>query len=257
MPRGDHLLKLNTQKQKKRQRLTYQLLNRADHGDTEAQAELKKMRAVAERNKDRRPALRIMLNTMRSFQMRSVLPFSRPVVCGRVADEETQFLLRQVPKKWRRGQTVSGHPTPQFRHTLPGALPPATIKALEAVVGCKLKLIEQSLLRVDKNCRGSWLHSDAAEVDQKTRRLSPDATADSPLRHLTIIVLLAHEGLVGGEIAFPHARRTFNYAKLQLGSVLVWANVDAHGRPTDASIHNVLPVKQGVKLLFQAWARVD
>ena len=69
-------------------------------------------------------------------------------------------------------------------------------------------------------------------------------------------MLVAREGLVGGNIAFPHARRTFDYADMKPGGVLVFANVDEELCALDSGVHEVHPVEAGYKILYQAMARV-
>ena len=69
-------------------------------------------------------------------------------------------------------------------------------------------------------------------------------------------MLVACEGLRGGQIAFPHAGRTFDYAAMEPGGVLAWANVNERLHALDSGVHEVHPVERGYKSLYQVMARV-
>lgn len=70
-------------------------------------------------------------------------------------------------------------------------------------------------------------------------------------RAMTVLVWLS-EGFEGGKTAFPALGRQFRGG---VGDALVFANVDAAGRPDPRAVHAGLPVTRGRKLIASRWIR--
>lgn len=262
-------------------------LEGAAAGDPEAKEKLQRTRREVKRKAAVRPSMRVgLLAATRQWRRRDVARFAIPSVRGQVgADALADLTALARSAKWTRGTTLSGHASPQMRMNV-RRVPPSVAAALEKVARGKITLVTSDLVKVDASCcteKTRWRHNDAAEVDE-TGHVPPGAcspscspppatilwhpmassespfsagtVAHSPGRHLTLIVLVAREGLRGGQIAFPHARRTFDYAAIKPGSVLAWANVDERLHALDSGVHEVHPVERGFKILYQAMARV-
>ena len=287
MPRGSGLSALNEEKQVQYRKRVRAELEGTAAGDPEAKEKLQRTRREVKRKAAVRPSMRVgLLAATRQWRRRDVARFVTPSVRGQVgADALADLTALAKSAKWQRGTTLSGHASPQMRVNV-RRVPASVAAALETVAGGKITLVTSDMIKVDASCcteRKMWRHNDAAEVDD-TGRVPPGAcsppaprrrhlriqwhpmasispfsagtVADSPGRHLTIIVLVARERLRGGQIAFPHAGRTFNYAAIEPGGVLAWANVDEDLHALDSGVHEVHPVERGYKILYQAMARV-
>jgi prolyl 4-hydroxylase len=58
----------------------------------------------------------------------------------------------------------------------------------------------------------------------------------------------------GGETAFPQAAIKVSP---RTGNLLVWNNMDSRGEPNDYSLHQGMPVTEGVKYIITKWHRED
>ena len=87
---------------------------------------------------------------------------------------------------------------------------------------------------------------------QRAHELSQDgfeSCADEHIKHaVQLQQQFAHQ-------SFGAALR-FKYTDLEPGDVIVFSNVDEQGKPKNEAIHNVFPVREGQKLIFQIWAKV-
>lgn len=70
-------------------------------------------------------------------------------------------------------------------------------------------------------------------------------------RAMTVLMWLSEE-FAGGKTAFPALGRQFRGG---VGDALVFANVDAAGRPDPRAVHAGLPVTRGRKLIASRWIR--
>jgi prolyl 4-hydroxylase len=91
-------------------------------------------------------------------------------------------------------------------------------------------------------------HHDFFHTDQA---YWPEQAASGGQRTWTAMAFL-NEPEAGGRTAFPTAGITITP---RTGNLLIWNNLDAFGMPNQASLHEGMPVEQGLKYVLTKWYR--
>jgi len=95
------------------------------------------------------------------------------------------------------------------------------------------------------------LNSRPGSVGEGNQPVLPVASGGAGQRLRTVIAYL-NAPTAGGETDFPLLGQRI---VPQLGHVLRFDNIDAHGRLNENSLHTGLPVKQGNKWICTLWMR--